>query len=89
LPHLIDTFQRWLSEGDIATLSVKVAKQQLYKTFLANGFSDGDAKVEAGALWATAIVDGDRIAQVELDTLLRQVPRAAVETDVFAVEEVS
>ena len=88
LPHLIDTFQRWLGEGDIATLSVKVAKQQLYKTFLANGFSDGDAKVEAGALWASAIVAGDRIAQVELDTLLRQVPRAAVESDVFAVEEV-
>lgn len=85
LGTIMDTFVRWLGEGDVASLPIKTAKLRLFQAFKDRGWPESDAKVHAAALWAEAPVNGDRIEEDALDTLIRQVPRATVEVDLFDV----
>lgn len=87
LGTVIDTFVRWLGEGDVATLPSKTAKLRLFQAFKDRGWEDADAKAEAAKLWGDAPVSNDRIEENALDELIRRVPRATVEVDPFAADE--
>lgn len=84
---LIDTFSRWLNEGETATLPVPQAKKSLFAAYTSKGWSPEDARELAAELWSTLGAVGDRIEQAQLDDLMRMVPRPEIETDPFAVEE--
>jgi DNA polymerase III delta prime subunit len=89
LHSVIDTFIKWLSEGEVATTSTKAAKLRLLQSFIDRGWDRDEAKAQAVHLWSELGLPSGADARVEenkLDEALRSVPAApAAEADPFDV----